>query len=58
MKKNMIDVEPLLSSAGTFNGNMGQVNAIRVVVIPEPASGLLMLGSLFGIGLLRKKLHG
>jgi hypothetical protein len=54
-----VSVETLLSNSGTFNGNMAQVNAIRVVeVIPEPASGLMLLGSMLGIGLLRRKLHG
>jgi hypothetical protein len=37
---------------------MAQVNAIRVVVIPEPASGLMLLGSMLGMGLLRRKLRG
>lgn len=54
-----LSVEPLLSNAGSFNGNMGQLNAIRVVeVIPEPASGLLLLAGAAGLGLLRKKLRG
>lgn len=54
-----VSVEPLLSGAGTFNGNMAQLNAIRVIeVIPEPASGLMLLGSMLGLGVLRRKLHG
>jgi hypothetical protein len=28
-----IVVEPLLSGSGTFNGNMGQVNAIRIIEV-------------------------
>jgi hypothetical protein len=51
-----VSVETLLSGAGTFNGNMGQVNAIRIVeVIPEPSSSLLLLGSLAGLGLIRRR---
>lgn len=34
-----VSVEPLLSGAGAFNGNMAQVNAVRIVeLVPEPGS--------------------
>jgi hypothetical protein len=32
--------------------------SITGTVIPEPASGLMLLGSMLGLGLLRRKLHG
>jgi hypothetical protein len=55
-----VNVQPLLAGAGaTPNWNMGHINAVRIIeVIPEPASGLMLLGSMLGIGLLRRKLHG
>ena len=54
-----VDVQPLLSASGTPNWINGHINAIRVVeVIPEPASGLMLLGAVAGLGLLRKKIHG
>jgi hypothetical protein len=42
----------------SLTAKKSQVNAIRVVVIPEPASGLMLLGSMLGIGLLRRKIYG
>jgi len=49
-----ISVDTLLASAGsTPNWNMGQINAVRVSLIPEPASALL--GSFGMLFLLRRR---
>jgi hypothetical protein len=43
---------------GDGNGRNNYVDSVSLSVIPEPGSGLMLMGALAGIGLLRKKLHG
>lgn len=34
------------------------IDSVQLEVIPEPGSGLMLMGALAGIGVLRRKLHG
>jgi hypothetical protein len=56
-----LKVQPRLSSGGTDDGSftMTYYSGVRIAeVIPEPASGLMLLGSMLGLGVLRRKLRG
>jgi hypothetical protein len=50
-----------VTSVGLSHNNLtgtGLIDSFTLTQIPEPASGLMLLGSMLGIGLLRRKLHG
>jgi hypothetical protein len=52
--------EDVTSVGFTHNNLTGTalIDSFTLTQIPEPASGLMLLGSMLGLGLLRRKLHG